>query len=483
MPNRSGSDPLPPPQMDEDLISGLPDDVLLAVLVRLGSARAAARTSVLSRRWRLIWANMPEILLDIGVEARPPASASFLNAVDGALAGCLAPALERLSINMFKSPAIPVPAGRVASWLRFAAERVSGEICLIMHPVPPPETEEAELELPVWAGAKRIRLWLYSEWRLRLQPAGLFKALTALSIRGKMEGSELTTLVCTRCPRLRSLDLSGRLVAVADVSILSDSLRLLAYRVRNTQRLQVVTPRLEELTLSPSDDDCDEASILISAPKVGNLRWLGTYDARYHRFRDVAQHLLLLEIHRSAVSLILQFYEVDVLRLELFILGVLGYQAFLDDINNLFKCKTLMLSLVWNHHDLAPFILHIFRSCNNMRKFSLSLFHDNKEYPCPSSCPCCSEESRKIDDIDLGSLEEVEISFSKISREELELVELLSRCNATLLKKLVINYMAPATLETKEVSEKVRSMWRPNVEVEFYVFRDGRPRGRWVRFE
>ncbi|CAN6356788.1 unnamed protein product [Urochloa humidicola] len=480
MPNRSGSDPLPPPQMDEDLISGLPDDVLRAVLVRLGSARAAARTFVLSRRWRLVWANMPEILLDIDVEARPPASASFLDAVDGALAGCLAPALERLSINMFK--AIPVPAGRVASWLRLAAERVSGEICLIMHPVPPPETEEAELELPVWAGAKRIRLFLYSEWRLRLQPAGLFKALTALVIYSNMEGSELTTLVCTRCPRLRSLDLSGRLVAVADVSILSDSLRSLAYRVRNTQRLQVVTPRLEELTLSPSDDDCDEASILISAPKVGNLRWLGTYDARYHRFRDVAQHLLLLGIHRSAVSLIRQFYEVDVLELNLFILGVLGYQAFLDDINNLFKCKTLMVSLVWNHHGLAPVILHIFRSCNNMRKLSLSLFHGNKEYPCPSSCPCCSEESRNIDDIDLGSLEEVEISFSEISHEELELVELLSRCNATLLKKLVINYMAPATPETKEVSEKVRSMWRPNVEVEFYVFPD-RPNGRRVRFE
>ncbi|CAN6343574.1 unnamed protein product [Urochloa humidicola] len=407
MPNRSGSDPLPPPQMDEDLISGLPDDVLRAVLVRLGSARAAARTSVLSRRWRCVWAHMPEILLKNDLEVALPAPpASFLDAVDGALAGCLAPALERLCITALADPAIPVPAGRVAPWLRFAAERVVGELCLIMHPLSPLDTEEAELELAVCAGAKTIQLSLYLQCRLRLQPAGLFKALTALSIRGKMEGSELTTLVCTRCPRLRSLDLSGRLVAVADVSILSDSLCSLAYYVRNTQRLQVVTPRLEELALSPSDDDCDDASILISAPKVGKLRWLGTYDPRYHRFRDVSRHLVLLEIHRSAVSLIRQFYEVDVLELNLFILGVLGYQAFLDDINNLFKCKTLMVSLVWNHHDLAPVILHIFRSCNNMRKFSLSLFHDNKEHPCPSSCPCCSEESRKIDDIDLGSLEE-----------------------------------------------------------------------------
>ncbi|CAL4905497.1 unnamed protein product [Urochloa decumbens] len=450
MPNRSGSGPLPPPQMGEDLISGLPDDVLRAVLVRLGSARAAARTSVLSRRWCRVWVYMAEILLDIGVEARPPAPASFLDAVDGALAGCLAPALERLSIDMFDDPVIPVPAGRVAPWLRFAAERVSGELCLVMHPHPPPDTEEAELELAVCAGAKTIRLSLYSQWRLRLQPAGLFKALTALAISGKMEGSELTTLVCTRCPRLRSLDLSGRLVAVADVSILSDSLRSLSYRVRNTQRLQVVAARLEELTLSASTDD--EASIVISAPKVGKLRWLGTYDPRYHRFSDVSRHLSLLVIDTLSLvaSLTRQFDEVDVLNLLLFVTVEVGYQSFLDATKKMPKCKTLSVLLFWYHHGLAPVILHLFRSCNSMRKLSLSLHNCGAlEHSCPSSCPFCTEDSRRIDNIDLSSLEEVEISSSKISYEELEFVEVLSRCSATILKKLVINYRARATPEAK----------------------------------
>ncbi|CAN6334745.1 unnamed protein product [Urochloa humidicola] len=488
MPNRSGSDPLPPPQMDEDLISGLPDDVLRAVLVRLGSARAAARTSVLSRRWRCVWAHMPEILLKKDLEVALPAPpASFLDAVDSALAGCLAPALERHCITTLADPAIPVPAGCVAPWLRFAAERVVGELCLIMHPLSPLDTEEAELELAVCAGAKTIHLSdsLYSQWRLRLQPAGLFKALTALSIRGKMEGSELTTLVCTRCPRLRSLDLSGRLVAVADVSILSDSLCSLAYYVRNTQRLLVVTPRLEKLALSPSDDDCDDASILISAPKVGKLRWLGTYDPRYHRFSDVSRHLVLLVTGELSLvaSLTRQLDEVDMLTLLLHIRVEAGYQSFLDATKKMFKCKTLSVMLLCKPHGLASVILHLFRSCNSMRKFSLTLHScGSLEHPCPSSCPCCSEDSRRVDNIDLGSLEEVEISSSKFSQEELEFVELLSKCNATFLKKLVINYWAPATPETKEVLEKVRSTCRPNVEAEFYVFPDG-PNGRWVRFE
>jgi hypothetical protein len=41
-----------------DLISALPEDVLLEVLVRLRCARAAARTSLLSRRWCGLWTQL-----------------------------------------------------------------------------------------------------------------------------------------------------------------------------------------------------------------------------------------------------------------------------------------------------------------------------------------------------------------------------------------------------------------------------------------
>uniref|UniRef100_J3MCZ3 F-box domain-containing protein n=1 Tax=Oryza brachyantha TaxID=4533 RepID=J3MCZ3_ORYBR len=38
-----------------DHLSSLPDDVLLAVLLSLPNSSAAARTSLLSRRWRSLW--------------------------------------------------------------------------------------------------------------------------------------------------------------------------------------------------------------------------------------------------------------------------------------------------------------------------------------------------------------------------------------------------------------------------------------------
>ena len=57
----STPDPAGGGEGQDDLISALPDDVLLSVLLRLPSAAAAARTSVLSRRWRRLWACLPEL--------------------------------------------------------------------------------------------------------------------------------------------------------------------------------------------------------------------------------------------------------------------------------------------------------------------------------------------------------------------------------------------------------------------------------------
>ncbi|CAL4898177.1 unnamed protein product [Urochloa decumbens] len=163
----------------------------------------------------------------------------------------------------------------------------------------------------------------------------------------------------------------------------------------------------------------------------------------------------LRKSHRQRQNNFLGF-EVDVLNLLLFVTVEVGYQSFLDATKKMPKCKTLSVLLFWDHHGLAPVILHLFRSCNSMRKLSLSLHNCGAlEHSCPSSCPFCTEDSRRIDNIDLSSLEEVEISSSKISYEELEFVEVLSRCSATILKKLVINYRARATPEAKEICEKM----------------------------
>lgn len=115
-------------EVDEDYISGLPDDLLHNILLRLRSTAAAARTSVLSRRWLRVWAHLPD--LEHG-NFRAPAAAvdSVLDSIDAAMAASQALAIDSLCITVEKEnrtrqlPLAAIPAHRVIAWLRFASRR------------------------------------------------------------------------------------------------------------------------------------------------------------------------------------------------------------------------------------------------------------------------------------------------------------------------------------------------------------------------
>ncbi|KAL6657892.1 hypothetical protein ACP70R_005672 [Stipagrostis hirtigluma subsp. patula] len=458
----------------EDRISSLPDELLHTILVRLRSIRAAARTGVLSRRWRHVWARLPDFVL-FGGDGSPPAT--FLDSVDAALAAYSAPTVKRLCISL-PDDCPCVPAHRVAPWLRFGSQRVVGAfvLCLPMQWLGV-DGVDADLELPSFAGAAIIRLILQLQWRLRLRPAGLFKALTSLEICcGSMEGSELTALVSTRCPRLRNLSLIGRLFAVFDVSIRSDSLHTLYFHVEKIRRLEIVAPRLEELNVA------NAIEFHVSAPNLAKVAWKGSgYDPRRHQFTDAGCHLRQLEIGEESIlaSLMQRFDKVDELELNISIpQGIAGYESFLNETNKLPKCETLNVYLWWTDHGLVPILLHLLRSCYHTKKFYVLLLGSRAPLmrnSCPSACPCRLAESHKSDNIALHSLEEVEIKYFSGSHEEVEFVEQLSRCTAAVLKKLIIDYTVyPASPLTKEMCEEVRSKCYPNVKVEFFVILDGR---------
>jgi hypothetical protein len=171
-----------------DRISGLSDDVLIQILARLHCTRAAARTSLLSRRWRKsgLWRHLPELSFrGVAYDA--------LNAV---LAQVAHPNLSLLDIDVLDKL---VRAEAVASLLRAAARLDPVELSISIFWVNP-----TAIEVPSFARATSIRLNVNY---LHLTPpvlGGEFPALERLSITNT-GGCFDTGALISRCPHLRVL--------------------------------------------------------------------------------------------------------------------------------------------------------------------------------------------------------------------------------------------------------------------------------------
>ncbi|CAN6168372.1 unnamed protein product [Urochloa humidicola] len=277
-----------------DIISSLPDDLLRVILLGLRDTAAAARTSVLSRRWRRVWAHLPEL----SFRYQRGYSARAHERVDAALAAHdagTAVSLLDIGLPTWKplraAVAAEAPEALPNRLLQFASRRVAGEIRLAlswMH-------WDNEIVLPTCERATAIKLSV-SHHTLRFQPhpgSGTFAALATLRIENaRVYGSELEDVVFSACPSLKELFLErGFTLKDQDnaLSICSDSLERLEIAM-NEYSLQVIAPELR--ILSPGTlDDCH-----IVAPKLSELTWQGEYDPVCHQIREAGHHLRRLEI-------------------------------------------------------------------------------------------------------------------------------------------------------------------------------------------
>ncbi|XP_048557884.1 putative F-box/FBD/LRR-repeat protein At3g49030 isoform X3 [Triticum urartu] len=177
----------------EDRLSALPDVVLIGILLKLCRTAYAARTSVLSRRWRHLWALLPD--LDFTGDADH-------HRILPALAAHQAPVLQGLGAFVDD-----ISADSVAAWLPIAARRLSG--CILLYNAVPQNQarERCVFELPRFESTtsivfdlgfpglavphssvftRLVSLWLF---RVHLHgPCGLGEALSS-----------------PRCPSLREL--------------------------------------------------------------------------------------------------------------------------------------------------------------------------------------------------------------------------------------------------------------------------------------
>ncbi|XP_047064530.1 putative F-box/FBD/LRR-repeat protein At4g03220 [Lolium rigidum] len=391
----------------EDCLSALPDDVLLHILRVLGSTTTAARTSVLSRRWRRLWALLPDLYFVLG--ANPDSLRGALAALE-AISDDEAPPLRKLYFFVFSEHASP---DSLATWLPIAARRLTGLLHVIILS-DAGEDGRGAFELPCFERATEMKL-LLGFLSLTLPPSGVFARLTDLYLE-KLHlhgpcgiGDAVSSPRCPSLQRLQVVNAQG----LGNFAIHSES--LLKIRLEKScglQQLTIVAPALKELIVLycfAHDSDPSQPVADIAAPQLVSLHWSDAYHPSSVQFSEMAQLKLLgatfflvdeadgYEHNRDCVRLLRHFQDVSTLTLELAYMPEdieedLGEHHYLmEDMARLPYFTFLTLLITAKGHSFGASSFHVLRTCTSIRKLMLifsSSLDLEAEPACASGCLC-----------------------------------------------------------------------------------------------
>uniref|UniRef100_A0ACD5TXZ0 Uncharacterized protein n=2 Tax=Avena sativa TaxID=4498 RepID=A0ACD5TXZ0_AVESA len=460
----------------EDRLSALPDDVLIHILLKLRNAVVAARTGVLSSRWRRLWRLLPELNFP---------SPSDPQHIRLALTAHEAPALHRLSVYV-----IDATAESVAAWLPIAARRLSGKL-LLTNTAPHNETEDeaaegGALELPCFESATSIHLEL-GHLGLAVPPFGQFAGLTDLFLFCiKLHGpSKLGEAVSSlRCPSLQKLTVCDAW-GVGNFTIHSESLKQLKLmKLHDLQQLTVMAPALIQLDVRSCFSLSHNQPVAnISAPQLVSLEWEDQYDPRFTQLGEI-ENLVWLRIrfivygpgevaHRlnsSCLRLLRHFELIRSLGLVLFYMpDITNTQYLMEDITRLPDLKHLALHIYPHGHSYGASVFHLLRMCTGVRnlvlKFGGTTHHPEAQTPCPSGCVCDQPPNWKTEELALNHLREVEIDGLRGTKHEAALVKRLFEW-ATVLEKMTVTFDCSLTKSTaKKFLRVLQSFSRPGIRM------------------
>jgi hypothetical protein len=244
-----------------DHISGLPDDLLHQILVRLRCARAAAQTSLLARRWRGLWRYLPEL--------------TFRDIAPGALDTALAQ-VARAELCLLD---IDVPerhrysARGVASMLRIVARLAPVVLSVVVwgdindHKIP--------VEVPILNRTTSMKLDVQNLYLIPPALGGEFSVLEKLSILGCQIDSGF---LVSQCPCLRVLELC-RCWRLGIIMVHSTTIEELVVDGNGwIGGIDIVAPALKKFTMSTYMGRDFNVSFL--APMVEDLWWWCLFDFR-----------------------------------------------------------------------------------------------------------------------------------------------------------------------------------------------------------
>ncbi|RLN34499.1 hypothetical protein C2845_PM03G07180 [Panicum miliaceum] len=423
-----------------DHISGLPDDLLLQILVRLRCDRAAAHTSLLSRRWRGLWRHLPELsfrglaqvsrtelcLLDIDVPEHHRYSTAGVD-------------------SLLRTAARLAP---VVLSLEFRGDMVGPEI---------------PVELNIFHRATSISLnvtnrvgYLYLRHPPLPAQGGEFSVLERLSISGCYLDIDTSVLVL-QCPRLRVLELRHYWLFGAGVVHLHSTTieELVVAPDLCIGGIDIVAPALKKFTMDTYMTKDFNVSVL--APMVKDIHW---------RCKCAYMNVAISEMWCLHELNLRMEESVCVLDLIIEMRNIPPDDPVLDlkqQIVHLPNFSVSRLDLITWGHVFGAMVLNLLGICAGIQ--SLKLFIDRVEQEaCPPNCPCVGPQDWRNQNISLMALEEVEIHNLEGSGHEVEFVKLVFRC-APLMKRMTVKLspkVLPGNSGCKEICDILKA--KPSVE-------------------
>ncbi|KAG8080208.1 hypothetical protein GUJ93_ZPchr0007g5630 [Zizania palustris] len=276
-------------------LSKLPDDILANILDHLEDTHAAARTSVLSRRWRDLWARIPRLFF----RNHQPHDSSHVSDALAARAARAAAAINLLYVNSLYSATVDA----TASWLRIAAPLVSRVLRFHNRSLVPEETliqelreamleQRGILELPCFPKATVI--WLSLGFLgLSLPASGVFAALRKLHLEYVQFHGDFT-LDDAMTPFLEKLVIC-KSRGFANLTINLKSLILMnLLEFWGLVRLNAVVPGLKNLWVQLCLYSTNPSLVCIDAEELEELSWLALYDPAFVKFNKMPYLLMVV---------------------------------------------------------------------------------------------------------------------------------------------------------------------------------------------
>ncbi|KAG2636916.1 hypothetical protein PVAP13_2NG494100 [Panicum virgatum] len=451
-----------------DRISSLHDDLLLQILNRLGcAAAAAARTSLLSRRWRGLWTRLPELVLR-GVTLTP-----------GSLHAALARLVAAFELEPRARPQLLDV--RAPGYRRFspahieslfdAAATLQPENLAVKFVGPVPGMV---MMLPRLDGTRSITLDVQGVYLFTPQ-CGDMPDLESLSVR---RFNTLLAGLLGGCSSLRSLSISD-----LHLDSITINLPLLEELVLSAtvplRRVVIMAPRLKKLAFEARAGVLDDFALNYMAPEVEDLSWQCSSRASHVHFGDIwsLMHMAVTmktsepqgQLQRSPPSNTL-LLSISELQVEQGAAPSFDFEHYISSVSPIANISALELCITSRGHVCGPLVLHLLEVYTLIKRLKVDLcvsFRARRQ--CSANCPCIQLNNWRSRTLSLTHLNEMEIESVRGEDHEIDILKVILR-SAARIERVTITFKTKSKQHIRRFSSKIQSILKahPSVKCELY---------------